>query len=273
MNYCTRVVTRSVWNWADIKPVLVAEHSRLYFGPVAKLKGASAQQNDLAASQTQFYNTLQQQQQQQFGQQSALYNSIRSVYDPIVAAGPNQYGFGAAEDTALRTQASEGTAAQYQQANSATQSALAARGGGNSFLPSGVNADISAKVSGAAAQQESSQQLGITNEGYQVGRQNFQNATNTEMGIAAGYNPLGFAGAATQAGTSAFNSATEIQKANAAASPWGTIGGLVGGVAGAFAGNPGLGASIGGFLGNAGSGNSSTPNYPTPDYSTMSFGS
>ncbi len=133
---------------------------------------------------------------------------------------------------------------------------MAARGGGNSFLPSGAEADIHSRVAGAAAQQESAQQLGITTTGYATGRENFNNATNVEMGIASGYNPLGYAGAATNAGTSAFNSATEIQKANAAASPWGTIGGLVGGLAGGFLSGGMSNLTKGmGFLGNAGSSN------------------
>jgi hypothetical protein len=250
----------------------MAENSRLYIGPVAYCKGASSEQKALEASQTNFYNTLLQQQQAQFGKQDALYAAVRGVYDPIIAAGPNQYGFAGAEDRALRTQASEGTAAQYRQAEAATSAAMAARGGGNSFLPSGAEADIHSRVAGAAAAQESSQQLGITKAGYEVGRENFNNATGVEMGIASGYNPLGYANSATTAGNSAFNMASEIQKANAAASPWGTIGGLVGGIAGSFAGPFGaaLGKKVGGFLGNAGSGNAGSP-VNTDLYSTDSY--
>lgn len=259
-----RVIVRSSLYWNGNRYIVIAENSRLYVGRTTYCKGASSEQKSLEASQANFYNTLLQQQQTQFGKQDALYAAIRNVYDPIVAAGPNQYGFGGAEDKALRTQASEGTAAQYRAAQAATSSAMAARGGGNSFLPSGVEADINSRVAGGAAAQEASQQLGITKAGYEVGRENFNNATGVEMGIASGFNPLGYAGAATSAGNSAFNMASEIQKANAAASPWGTIGGLVGGVAGAFAGNPGLGAKIGGFLGNAGSSNGALNNASQP---------
>jgi hypothetical protein len=266
-----RVFTRTVIDWNPTKKryTVIAENSRLYFGPVLSCKGASSEQKDLAKSQTDFYNTLKTQQSAAFGQQQALYSAIRNVYDPIVAAGPNQYGFAGAEDKALRTQATEGTAVDYRAAEKATSEAMAARGGGNTFLPSGAEADIHARVAGAAAGQESSEQLGITKEGYNIGRQNFLNATGTEMGIATGYNPLGYAGAATNAGSSAFNMATEIQKANAAASPWGTIGGIIGGIAGGLAGNP---AAIAGFLGNAGSGNKGPSSAPPPGINDPGFG-
>lgn len=260
--------TRTVWNWADKKPVLIAENSRLYIGPVLQTKGASSDQKALEKSQAGFYEALKAQQSAAFGQQQALFSAIRNVYDPIIAAGPNQYGFAGAEDRALRTQATEGTAAGYRAAEKATSEALAARGGGNTFLPSGAEADIHARVAGAAAGQESEQQLGITKAGYDVGRQAFDKATGVEMGVATGYNPLGYAGAATGAGSSAFNMATEIQKANAAASPWGTIGGIVGGALGSFAGNP----AIGGFLGNAGSANKGPSSAPQPGFNDPGFG-
>lgn len=251
-----RISTKIVWDM--ITDTLLEQESYEYDGLAAWGKGASAEQKSLAAQQNAFYSTLQSQQSQQFANQNALFSSIRAVYDPIFNAGPNQFGFSKEEETALRSQASEGTAANYRQAESATSQALAARGGGNSFLPSGAEADIHARVAGAAAAQESGQQLGITKEGYETGRQNFQRASDAEMGVAAGYNPLGYAGAATNAGKAAFDSATEIQKANAAGSPWGAIGGLLGGVAGSFlTGGVSNLTSGRGFLGNAGSSNKS----------------
>lgn len=252
-----RVYNCCVWDISNKTPVLVATSSRIHAGKIAWLKGATSEQKALEQSQQNFYNTLTQNYNTQFANQQAIFSAIKAVYDPVLNAGPNQYGFSQAEDTTLRTQATEGTAANYRSALQSTAEKLAASGGGNSFLPSGAAADINARIAGSAAGQESEQQLGITKAGYEVGRENFQNATNAEMGVAAGYNPLGYAGATTSAGNSAFNMASEIQKANAAASPWGTIGGLVGGLAGSFLGPMGtaVGSKIGGFLGNAGSGN------------------
>jgi hypothetical protein len=266
-----KIFTRTVIDWDAAKKryIVIAETSRLYFGPVAVVKGASAGQNELASQQADFFKTLTTQQNEAFANQADLLKSVRSVYDPIIAAGPNQYGFGKAEDTALRTQASEGTAANYRQASGAAAERTAAAGGGNSFLPSGVNADVNARIAGAAAGQESSQQLGITGAGYAQGNKNFNDATSAELNVSGQYNPIGSAQSATGAGSSAFGSATEIQKANAAASPWGAIGGMIGGMGAAFLGNP---AAMGGLLGNAGGGNSGPSSAPQPGLNDPNFG-
>lgn len=251
-----KIYTQTVWNWADKTPVFVSEESIDYDGPVDLAKGPTNEEKALQKSQADFYNQLRQTQADQLSKQTALFNNIRSVYDPIIAAGPSQYGFGAAQDRALRTQATEGTAAEYRAASAATASAMAARGGGNTFLPSGAEADITGRVAGAAAGKESQEQLGITQAGYEAGRQQFDKATGVEMGIATGgYNPLGWAGSATSAGKEAFDMASEIQKEQAAASPWGTIGGILGGAASSFLGNPSLFAPKPG--GSSGGGSSS----------------
>lgn len=254
-----RIYTRCLWDMTYNPPLLVAVNSYLTLKNPALLKGPSAQQQQLAASQQQFYNTLTANYNQQFANQQAIFNAIKSVYDPIFKAGPSQYGFSASEDQALRTQAGEGTAANYDMAVKGAAERIAAGGGGNSFLPSGVQADIQGKIASEAAGDISSKQLDITKAGYDVGRQNFLQASNAEMGVAAGYNPLGYAGAADSAGTSAFNMATKVQEMKNAASPWGAVGGLLGGVVGSFLGPIGtaVGSKVGGFLGNAGSGNAS----------------
>jgi hypothetical protein len=241
--------TKTYIDWIDGRYQVVAEHSRIYLGPVELSKGASAQENDIAKSNQELNKTLIGAYNTAFANQAAVFNAVKAVYDPILKAGPGQYGFTTAEDAAFRTQASEGTAGLYKQASGAAAERMAAAGGGNTFLPSGVQADIQGKIAGAAAESESSKQLGITEAGYEQGRQNFQNATNVEMGVAAGYNPLGYAGAATSSGGSAFNMAKTIQEENAAASPWGAIGGMIGGAAGAFLGNP---AAVAGMFGAAG---------------------
>lgn len=266
-----KVYAITKFKWYKGQLIVAAEHSRIRFGEFALCKGASGEQKDLQQQQADFSKQLMGMYQQQFGNQQAVFNAIKSVYDPILKAGASQYGFSSAEDAALRTQASEGTAQSYQQASSAAAERAAASGGGNTLLPSGVQAQVQGQLAGAAAESESGKQLDITRAGYDVGRQQFNQATNVEMGVAAGYNPLGYAGAAQSSSSAAFNEATKIQEMNQAASPWGTIGGLIGGAAGSFLGPMGasIGKNIGGMIGNAGSGNA----FPTPDYSTISFGS
>jgi hypothetical protein len=260
------ICTKAVW---DCQGNLLSENTRFYFGPTELAKGPSAEQRAAEQRQAAFSQQLMDQYKTAFGNQNAVFSAIRAVYDPILAAGPNQYGFSNAEDTTLRTQASEGTVANYTQASKAAAERIAARGGGNSFLPSGTEAQITADIAGAAARDESGKQLDITKTGYEQGYQAFQDATKVEEGVAAGYNPLGYAGAATGSNTADFNMAAKIQEMKNASSPWGAIGGLVGGLAGSFAGPFGasIGNKLGGFLGNAGSGNYNPTNAFSPGFS------
>lgn len=243
------IITRIIW---DSNFNIIVQNTKLYLGPIAFCKGGptadqSAAQSamaNLTASLTANYNVA-------FGAQSAILQAVNAAFKPIVDAGINQYGFNKAEDTALRTQASEGTAQNYAQAAKSVGDSLAARGGGNNLLPSGAEESIKANVAGAAAESESNKQLGITSAGYETGRQNFLAATSGDMSVAQMYNPLGYANAAEGAANSQFNMATSLYNQKKAASPWGTIGGLVGGLAGSALGpmGAGIGSKVGGWLG------------------------
>jgi len=228
---------------------VVRQEGFWYDGPVAECKGADADQNALMQTQKQFATQLAGNYTTQFGAQSAITQGLTNSLNPIINAGPNQYGFSNAEDAAMRTQASDNTAAAYQQAKQATGEAQAAAGGGNTFLPSGVKAQENAALAQGAAQANAGQQLDITKQGYETGRQNFNNAVGAEQGVAQIINPNATAGLETSANTSAMNEANEIANLNNAASPWGTIGGILGGAAGAFLGP--MGASIGSKIGSS----------------------
>jgi hypothetical protein len=210
-----------------------------YVGPLAECKGATDNQEDLAQKQKNFSETLQRDYGTTFANNQAILNSLNSSLKPIVSAGINQYGYSNAEDAAMRTQASAGTASNYQNARRAVGQAQAAADGGDTFLPTGAAAANNAALARAAAQQESGQQLDITKSGYDQGRQNFLNAVNAEQGVASGYNPTSYAGLTTSANSSAANQENDIAKLNAASSPWATVGGILGGVAGQIAA-PGL---------------------------------
>lgn len=217
--------------------------------------GASSSEKAIANQQQQFFGSLQQSYQTTFAGQQNILNSLNQAMQPILAGGINQYGFSPQEDTALRTQASAGTAAQYQNAARTTGEQLAAAGGGNTFMPSGVQSKIASQEALAAAQQESSQQLGITQAGYEQGRQNFLTAASGMQQNAAMLNPTGYAGQATGAGNAAFGSQAQIWQQNQESSPWNIVGGVLGGALqagiGAFTGGIGLaaGKSAAGALG------------------------
>lgn len=242
-----QVTTKIVW---DMTTGQVLAHDWFHYsGPFMRLKGASAAQERLASSQADFYKTLQQDYGQQFANQGKILSSLQTAWQPILNAGINQFGFSPAETAALRSQATEGTAQTYQKASQALGQNIAAQGGGNVPIPSGASQQLQTELASAAAAQESSANNQITQAGYSQGRSNYLNAASSLGGVAGQYSPVGFAGAANNSGTDAFGSATEVQKMNNAASPWGTIGGILGGVAGSFLGP--LGTSLGSKLGSS----------------------
>jgi hypothetical protein len=230
-----QIYTRVEFQWDGSKYVQKMDEGFEYTGPVAEMKGASSAETNLANSQSQFATTLQNDYGTQFANQSAILGSLNSSLAPIVNAGVGQYGFSGAEDAAMRTQATAGTAAQYQNAKQAAGAGMAAAGGGNQQLPSGAQTEVNSQIAQGAAQQESSQQLGITQAGYAQGRQNYMNAVGAEGNVASQYNPTGYAGQADSATNSAFNQASTVNQQNIAGSPWSIAGGVLGGVAGAAA--------------------------------------
>ena len=248
---------------------VLARRGYNYFGPVVLLKGASPQETSIANMQQGFYQNLFQNYQQQFANQTSILKSLTQSFQPILSAGINQFGYSPAEEAALRTRASEGTASIYGQAARAlgqettNMTGTLGRGpggagsvasGGETYIPSGQVGYLQAGLAGKAAQQEAAQQLGITTSGYDIGRQNYLQAANLLGGVASQYNPVPYANAGTAAGENAFKSADTVAKENAAASPWSMVGGLLGGVAGSFLGPIGssLGSKVGSMIGGGG---------------------
>lgn len=208
---------------------------RRKFSPRWRNCGASAQQNQLATEQANFYQTLTQEYQQNYGEQQDILSALTAQFKPILAAGPEQYGFAPAEDAALRTQAQEGTARGANNAAVALANENSAAGGGNEFLPSGVQSEEKAQLLESAAEQNAGEQEQITEAGYQQGEENFTQAENALAGTAQIENPTGYAGVATGAGSAANTTMNDIAQENAA---WmAPVFGLLGGVAGAVAGH------------------------------------
>ena len=244
-----RISSRREYLWSDRqqKYILLLDLSEKWTGPVAWGKGASAQQTQLADSQQNFYNTLSSDYSQQFASQNAILNTLQTSLNPIIAAGPNQYGYSKGETNTLNSQAIQGTGQQYANAQKSLAENQAAAGGGNALLPSGVAAQQKQQVASAAANQASSQLLGIQQAGYQQGYNQYQSAVGQLGGVAGMYNPNGTAGSANSAGGVANSEANAVSQANNAASPWNLVGGILGGAASAFTG--GFTSAIGKDLG------------------------
>jgi len=250
-----RVYTRSVFSIET--GALLESESFEYAGPIAECKGATGEEKALQAKQAAFYDTMTESYKTQFAGQSAILKSLTDAWTPILQAGPGQKGFTAAQETALRTMAKEGTAAEYQHALKATKAGMAARGMGQEVIPSGADEQILGSIAAESAAKQAEQQLGITQANYERGYQLFTGATQALMGTAPIYSPTGFAGEATGAGKEAFSSAKTIQEQAAAGSPWGAIGGILGGAASAFTG--GFGGALGTAVGGGGGGVGGAP--------------
>jgi hypothetical protein len=175
---------------------------------------ASDSQNQIGDEQSAFYKDLLSQDQTTFGEFQSILPQITGAYAPILAAGPNQNGFSAGETNDLNTQATEGVSTNYRNASQALNETEAARGGGDTYLPSGVNSTENESLLSSAAQQQSNEQLQIKQAGYAQGAQNFQNATAALTNEQSILNPQGAASTATSGGTAASNTAAAISSEN-----------------------------------------------------------
>ncbi|MCI0421071.1 MAG: hypothetical protein L0312_17900, partial [Acidobacteria bacterium] len=119
-------------------------------------------------------------------------------------------------------------------------------------------AQIRAQLAQSAAAQESQQQLGITQRGFDVGRQQFGFAAQQLGGVAQQMSPTAFAGQASAAGQTAtlgsgeaFDQYKDIYEQNRAASGWNIAGGILGGAlqAGVSGFTGGYGAALGKKMG------------------------
>jgi hypothetical protein len=192
--------------------------------------GATAAQTNLQNEQAQFYQTANQEAAQTYGEDQALLQQMQSVYAPILAKGPNQEGFSAAETQDLNSQAVEGTAENYKQAATAVNESLAAEGGGTNPLSSGAQDELKQQVANSAAQTESGEESQIKQADYQQGYSEFQQATGALEDVSGQYNPTAYGNEAISAGNAEGTTANEIAQennswVNAAIGAAGTIGG------------------------------------------------
>jgi hypothetical protein len=201
--------------------------------------GATSGQAAAAGNEAKVSDLLRTDMQLVFGKNQNLLDTLTKALSPTVQGGPNQYGYAPGQDSAMRTGATEQIAQAGQNATNATRNAVAAQGGMN--LPSGSEAAIESSLAQNQANQEAAAQLGITNEGYQVGRQNYFQFVSDLAGAPGQLeNPATSAGnAATGAAGQQMQGADSIAAANQA---WiAPISGMVGAI-----GGKALGGALGG---------------------------
>jgi hypothetical protein len=194
--------------------------------------GASSQQESAFANEAKVSSLLTTGLQQIAGDNQLILGNLTKGLTPIQTAGPSQFGLSPAEEAAERTDVAEQGAQAGAQTANAVRSAISSRGGGTSYLPSGSEASIIGSLAQQTAVQEAEQQSAITQKGYDIGRQNWEFATQ-ELATAPGEleNPITNAGsAASGAAGQEMSGANAITAANQA---WmGPVGQIIGGVAG-----------------------------------------
>jgi len=191
---------------------------------------ASKEQKASYANEQKVSSLLTSQFQDFAGKNDAILTDLTGHLSPIEDAGPSQFGLSPAEEAAERTMTAEQLNSAAGQTANAVRGAVASRGGGTSYLPSGAEASILGSLAQDTAVKEAIAQSQVTQRGYDIGRDNWKFATG-ELARAPGEleNPVTAAGgeAVTGAGMQQ-KGADAITEANQA---WmKPVAGLAGGV-------------------------------------------
>lgn len=185
-------------------------------------------------AQEEFYKTLTANYSKDFSEFGDLKNQILGKLQPIVNAGPGQYGFDAAQDASIRASAQDADAMATKNAQVAANQQITAANGGAAVMPTGAAEQLREEANVAGAQKLSSDQQKITQAGYEVGRENYNNALSGEEGVMGMMNPNSYAGAATSGGNAATNAVNAAVNADEG---WmSMVGGALGGAGSVFSG-------------------------------------
>ena len=225
------IETVYVWSEKQSRLILVRDKSTNWTGPISLCKGATATQQQLQNEEANFYQTMTQDYNTTFGENQAIKQTLTSSLSPIVAAGPNQMGFNTAELNSLNSTALQGTGQGYASASQALKEQQAATGGGNSYLPSGVQSQQQAGLASAAANQESNQLLNIQQAGYTQGYNQYENAVGQLGGVASSDSATNYSNSANSSAGAANSEANAVQQANQ--QMWNNISGVFSGAMGA----------------------------------------
>jgi len=188
---------------------------------------------DQEKSQSNFTNTLRNAFSAQFGKFGSTLDFLNSKLTAMIE---HPTGYSPEALAAMRTQATEGTARSFGQAEQALHASEAARGG--SQLPSGVDAQLEAANAnaGAATNEASQQQITLGNE--QLKQENYNRAIAALSGVAQTENPNGLAAAETGAAESVGTLGTAYKNTQSS-QLLSALGGVVGGGLSSAVGNGG----------------------------------
>ena len=180
-------------------------------------------EDDNSRAQAAFYATQKTNYNTQFAEQQNIQNSLLAKMQPIVAAGPGQYGYDATEDTALRASATDTDAKAFSDQSVKLDNQFTAQNGGVSgATPTGARDQLKQQLAVDAAKKNCSDQQGITLAGYNQGSSNYKDAVSGEEGIMGQNNSSTAANAVSTAGQASTSATTE---ANNAGNAWMTLAG------------------------------------------------
>jgi hypothetical protein len=176
--------------------------------------------------------------QQQYATQQKQLSYLQGKMEPIINAGGQ--GYTPDQLASMRTAATDVNSEQFQGAQQALNNTIAANSGGSKLTGvAGSTIQANAELNAAEAQTQAQAQETITSQNAQLQQSNYWNAINALNGVAAQENPLGYASASNQAGSTV----ADLTNANAnyiksTQSPlMGALGGIIGGsVGGLFQG-------------------------------------
>ena len=250
-----RIHTKTIYQWDDglNQYVKVYDEGFDYRGPVDLVCGPTAAQTQILNQQQGFATQVANQAGSIFGKASTVFNAVTNSLLPTISAGPNTMGFSAGELAARNAGVVSAGAQAAANAKSAIGNANAAQGGGNTGLTAGETTVEGANTTADIAEKTASELNKVQQEGYDAGRQEYNEAIKGAEGSTEVFNPA----------TSAANAATESLKG--AASTANTVAeqqqswqnaaiGALGGVAG---------AATGGFIKKMG--NNSNNSAPSSD--------
>ena len=206
--------------------------------------GATPGQNAIANQTSQFSQTLTQQASTVFGNSSSVFSDLVNSFEPIVAAGPSQNGFSAAEKSNLDSQAITQTGQDYRNAKAAAGDMASSVGGGNDSAVTGgsvTGANLNIADSAAAQTSDELGQINLADE--QQGNANYNNAAKGLTDATSVFNPsTSAANSATNSQNAASSAANNVAAANnswmglVSAGLGGVTGALTGGLMGGFGG-------------------------------------
>lgn len=151
-------------------------------GPSSALKAINANIQDFA-------KTVQSEAGDIFADASSVFHKIMGGIDGILTGGPSQFGESAGELSATNAAIMEAGAAEARNLKGAAAATVGAIGGGNVVAPAGATqATVLSAEQKAAEDTATAKNLNLQ-RGFEIGRENFQNAEKVALNAPSVFNP------------------------------------------------------------------------------------